>query len=383
MRIWAGVILTGLVATGAYAGPPKLETVPLVPADYIKVAQSIHGRYYSAEALASVLSGKASVDDNLSTRIQWPGIYIEAEFGGPEILIRFDNTTDAFAVIIDGAEAAKILKPGDTVYRLGGLAKGWHRIRIEKNDESQDVAGNFGDMWIGPKEDTRLIEPRVRQIEFIGDSYTAGYGNTSSKRECTKDEIWSTTDTQQAFGPLIAKHYDADYQVNAYSGIGIVRNYNGVAPRRNMPLLYRSALIEDETVHPYADPKWDPAIVVIALGGNDFSTPVHAGEKWTSEDALTADYIASYVAFVQQVRASHPRARFILMNYGEDRVGAATTEVIKRLNAAGETRLASFSVGSGFELTGCDWHLNTTDDKRISASLITYIDAHPELWQGN
>ena len=159
-----------------------------------------------------------------------------------------------------------------------------------------------------------------------------------------------------------------------------MRNYDGVAPKRNMPLLYRSALIEDETVHPYNNPQWNPAIVIIALGGNDFSTPVHAGEKWASEDALTADYIASYVAFVRQIRASHPDARFILMDYGEARVGTAITEVIKRLNAAGETRVAALDVGSGFALTGCDWHLNTADDRRISASLIAYIDAHPELW---
>ena len=382
MHIGAGLILTALLATSAYAAPPKLETVPQVPTGYIKVAQSIHGRYTNADALASVLAGKASPDDDLPVSFQWPGIYIEAEFGGPEILIRFDNTTDAFTVYIDGEESAKVVKPGNTVYRLGGLAQGWHRLRIEKNDESQDTVGTFGEMWIAPKEDYRWPQPRTRQIEFIGDSYTAGYGNTSSKRECTQDEIWTTTDTQQAFGPLTAKHYDADYQINAYSGIGIVRNYDGVAPKRNMPLLYRSALIEDETVHAYADPKWNPAIVVIALGGNDFSTPVHAGEKWASENALTADYIESYVAFVQQVRSSHPGAQFILMDYGETRVAAAITEVIKRLNAAGESRVASLDVGGGFALTGCDWHLNTADDKRISASLITYIDAHPELWQG-
>ncbi|WP_303832375.1 SGNH/GDSL hydrolase family protein [Asticcacaulis taihuensis] len=380
MRIWAGLILMGLLATSAYAAPPTLETLPQVPAGYIKIAQSIHGRYSNAGALNSVLAGKASLDDDLPISFQWPGIYIEAEFGGPEILINFDNTTDAFTVFIDGEESAKVIKPGDKVYRLGGLPQGWHRLRIEKNDESQDTVGTFGHMWIGPKEDFRWPQPRTRQIEFIGDSYTAGYGNTSPKRECTQDDIWATTDTQQAFGPLTAKHYDADYQINAYSGIGIVRNYDGVAPKRNMPLLYRSALIEDETVHPYNNPQWNPAIVVIALGGNDFSTPVHAGEKWTSEDALTNDYIASYVAFVQQIRASHPDARFILMNYGEARVATAITEVIKRLNAAGETRVAALDVGSGFALTGCDWHLNTADDKRISASLIAYIDAHPELW---
>ncbi len=368
MRLWTTLVISAALATGVHAAATQPETVARVPAGYIKVPQSIHGRHSSADAPP--------------TRFQWPGIYIEADFGEPEILVRFDNTTDAFTVFIDGTETAKVVKPGDKVYRFGALAKGWHHIRIEKTDESQDTPGTFGDMWISPKGDARWPAPRPRQIEFIGDSFTAGYGNTSAKRECTQDEVWATTDTQQAFGPLTAKHYEADYQINAYSGIGIVRNYNGVAPKRNMPLLYRSALIEDETVHPYSDDRWNPQIVVIALGGNDFSTPVHGGEKWADEAALTADYIASYVAFVQQVRASHPGARFILMNYGEERIANAITEVISRLNAAGEARVAPFSAGSGFERTGCDWHLSLKDDQRISHSLISYIDARPDLWQG-
>ncbi|WP_414997187.1 GDSL-type esterase/lipase family protein [Asticcacaulis sp.] len=313
---------------------------------------------------------------------QWPGAYWEANIKGTSFKLILSDTANIFSIYVDGHKIDSQRKPLYQAIQYSGLSDGSHRVRVETLTESQDAEyTGVGDIEVDdPANVLPAPQPRSRQIEFIGDSYTAGYGNTSPKRECTKDEIWATTDTQQAFGPLTAKHYDADYQINAYSGIGIVRNYDGVAPKRNMPLLYRSALIEDETLHPYDNAGWDPAIVVIALGGNDFSTPVHAGEKWASEDALTADYIASYVAFVQQVRASHPGARFILMDYGETRVAAAISEVIKRLNAAGETRVASLDVGSGFAQTGCDWHLNTADDQRISASLIAYIDAHPELW---
>lgn len=222
--------------------------------------------------------------------------------------------------------------------------------------------------------------PRARQIEFIGDSFSAGYGNTSSKRDCTEAEVWATTDTQQAFGPQVARHFKADYQIDAYSGIGIVRNYNGVAPKRNMPLLYRSALIEDETVHAYSDPSWNPGIVVIALGGNDFSTPIHAGEKWANDDDLRSDLIAAYVAFVQQVRATHPKAQFILMDYGEDKVASVIAEVIARLNAVGETRVRPFSTGGGFSRAGCDWHLNLEDDHRIAEMLEVFIEHNLGLW---
>ena len=375
MRIGLGIILAALMATGAAHAETPDKSAASQGAQQL-IIPHIVGRYVAG---TSVTRTKDSVSIAVTSTYQWPGTYIEAAFMGDEISIHLNDSANILRILIDGKPHTTLNKPGKTIETLKSLGAGQHVIRIERLTETQDATGTFEGLF-APKGAMLAVQPRARQIEFIGDSYTAGYGNTSAKRECTQDEIWATTDTQQAFGPLTAKHYNADYQINAYSGIGIVRNYNGVAPKRNMPLLYRSALIEDETVHAYADPEWNPAIVVIALGGNDFSTPVHSGEKWTSEDALTADYIASYVAFVQQVRSSHSGARFILMDYGEARVGTAITEVIKRLNAAGETRVASLDVGSGFALTGCDWHLNTTDDKRISASLIAYIDAHPGLW---
>ena len=51
-----------------------------------------------------------------------------------------------------------------------------------------------------------------------------------------------TTDTQQAFGPLLAKRLDADYRVNAFSGHGIVRNYDGNSPGDSLPKRYSRAI---------------------------------------------------------------------------------------------------------------------------------------------
>ena len=324
----------------------------------------------------------------------WPGVYYEARFEGDEILVKLDDTRNILAVFIDDKPVAHWSKPGHAIFRIGDLSWGTHTIRLEKLTESQDGSAKFEGFYlpgntivlgaspppISLKAGKPLtITPLSRQIEFIGDSYTVGYGNTSPKRECTKDEIWATTDTQQAFGPLTAKHFNADYQINAYSGRGIVRNYDGFIGDP-LPALYPFALFDGKTA--YNDPTWQPQIIMIALGGNDFSTPVHAGEKWHTQEDLRADYIASYVTFVKTLRARNPNASFLLANYGEAEIISDIAEVIKRLNADGETRVAPFNAGSNFERTGCDWHLNTADDRRISATLIAYLDAHPELWQG-
>jgi lysophospholipase L1-like esterase len=374
------ILLTGLcLASTAQAAAPKIDILPSgVPADYIATSRTFHGRTSSAAALDLVLSGKATPDDDLPTLFQWPGIYLEAEFGGPEILLRFDNTTDAFNIAIDGGEPARLVKPGSAVYRIAGLTPGWHRIRIEKTNESQDTVGNFTGLWIAPKEDFRWTAPRTRQIEFIGDSYTVGYGNTAGKRECTKDELWATTNTSKAFGPLTAKHYDADYQINAFSGRGVVRNYDGFAGAP-LPGLYPYALYDGKTE--YHDPKWQPQVIVIALGTNDFSTPVHAGETWKTQDELVKDYEASYAAFVTALRAKNPDAGFVLISY-DTATSPAINAVRDRLKAAGETKVDVLEI-TGFTKNACDYHPDTDDDRKISDTLITYFDTHPALWQGH
>jgi len=39
-----------------------------------------------------------------------------------------------------------------------------------------------------------------------------------------------------------------------------------------------------------------------------------------------------------------------------------------------------FSTGGGFARTGCDWHLNLEDDRRIAATLEAFIERNPDLW---
>ncbi len=352
------LIAAGCTALAANAGTAPSNTLPL----------HIGGRVAQAPAGYSH---------------QWPGIYYEARFTGPTVTVLVSDTANILNIYVDGVAVKALSKPGmDQQIVLDGLGAGPHIVRVEKISETQADTGTLIGITVPSKRNV-LPAPanRAHQIEFIGDSYTAGYGNTSGKRQCTKDEIWATTDSQRAWGPLMAKHYNADYQVNAYSGIGIVRNYDGIAPGHVLPVLYPYATFDQTT--PNLAPVgtgWNPQIVVIALGGNDFSTPVHAGDKWATLEDLRADFVASYVAFVKTVRASHPAAQFVLLNYGEDEVGKDVDEVVKRLAADGETRVTPYSTGAGFAQTGCDWHLDLNDDRRIATGLITYLDAHPDLW---
>jgi len=221
---------------------------------------------------------------------------------------------------------------------------------------------------------------RARQIEFIGDSLTVGYGNTSAFKDCTPDEIFETTDSQEGFAALTGKHFDADYQINAFSGLGMVRNYDGKEHARyHMPMLYPRAIFDDPK--PAAEPDWHPQVIVVSIGGNDFSTPLHAGEPWATPEALAADYEKTYVAFVQHVHAANPKAQILMMWHADNAAYDASAEkVFETLKASGlgidHVPLPALAD------TGCNGHPNIRDDARIADGISAWIESHPQVWQG-
>jgi lysophospholipase L1-like esterase len=265
-----------------------------------------------------------------------------------------------------------LVRPAAGFYQVSGLPGGRHKLRIEVANESQEPTV-FSGFFRGPAGTPLGSGPLARQIEFIGDSYTVGYGNTSPKRECTEQEVWATTDTSQSFGPSLAGRYRADYQVNAISGRGIVRNYGGFESD-TLPAAYPFALLDRGAT--YDDPAWRPQLIVISLGTNDFSTPLKLDEKWRSRAELRADYEKTYVRFVRQLRARNPRASFILWatDTAEGEVADETRRVVEMLRASGETRV-TFLLVPGLSFSGCDYHPSVADDRVIADRLADVIEA--------
>ena len=350
----------------------------LVTNNMVQLSTRVEGRVD-----ARGLEGSGQRPDGAATRWMhaWPGVYWEARFKGPEVTLAFNDTINQYRVYIDGKEITTISKPGSRDYRIDGLGPDAHDIHLEKFSENQGEATAF-DGFFAPAGMTLTIphsSPNERQIEFIGDSYTVGYGNTAGKRQCTQDELWAATDTSQAFGPLTARHYQADYQINAFSGRGIVRNYDGFAGD-TLPGLYPYTLYDGKTLYDAAAAGWHPQAIVIALGTNDFSTPVHAGEKWKTEAALTADYEATYVGFVKSLRAQNPDAVILLISY-DTATTPAITRVRDQLTADGDRRVNLLEI-TGFNKNACDSHPDTGDHRKISQALIDWFDTHAGLWPG-
>jgi lysophospholipase L1-like esterase len=307
---------------------------------------------------------------------QWPGTYFETRFIGWEADFKVGSGDVILDVLVDGALAAKLTKPAPGSYAIKGLAPGTHSIRVEVVSESQSNSTAFGGFFGSPAVAQSARKPR--QIEFIGDSYTVGYGNTSTSRDCTADQVWLTTDTSQGLAVQTAKRFGADYQVNAISGRGIVRNYNGFAADA-LPQAYPFALFDKREI--YNDPAWRPQLIVVGLGGNDFSTPLHAGEKWKSREELRSDYESTYLEFLKRLRGRNPSAFFILMSLDNSRgeIESEVSRVAQLWRSGGETRVA-FVPLFGTAMTGCHWHPSTADDALMAKTIGDFIEAHPEIW---
>lgn len=304
-----------------------------------------------AETAVPLHSGGRVTTDG---RFGWPGVYFEGRFRGTSVTVAIEAGEDHLGILVDGVERAILTRPGLARLHFAGLADGPHVVRVEKRTESQSGGSRMVSIFT---DGTPLPPaPRSRQIEFIGDSHSVGYGDTATVRSCPGTMVHDSTNTQLAFGPLLARKLDADYRVIAFSGEGMVRNYNGGKPGENLPLLYPRAL-PGAPAAAAQDAAWRPQHIVINLGTNDFSTPLHPGEAWKDEAALRAAYRASYIAFVRALKAQQPQAKILLM-------GAASFVADVRA-VASQTGARVVEVPT-LELTACDYHPSLKDQQRMA-----------------
>jgi lysophospholipase L1-like esterase len=331
----------------------------------------------SADTLPVHVGGRTAPAGDGSLRFGWPAVYFEGRFRGTGVEVAAESGTEFMRITVDGEEKAVLKRPGAARLQLRGLAHGEHVIRLEKQTESQSGGGRFLGFRALDGGEPLPPRPRTRRIEFIGDSYTVGYGNTSPVRACPGEGVHDTTDTQRAFGPLLANKLGADYRIVAWSGRGIVRNYNGAVPGETLPVVYRRLLPDDPSQLDTAAGAWRPQLIVVNLGTNDFSTPLNAGERWKDQAELRADYRRRYTAFARELIAKQPQAKLILM--GSDAFFGEVRQVAAALNAGGARRATALRFGD-LELTGCDYHPSLEDHRRLAALLETTIAAQPDLW---
>jgi len=318
-------------------------------------------------------------------RHQWPGVYFEAAFKGDRVALRFDDAANEYRAQVDTRPPLTIAQPGKTDITITALGPGPHRIRLDKVTESINVTTTFGGFYVPAGNALPAPAPRSRQIEFIGDSAMAGYGARSIRRECNGEQVRLLTDTPQAFAALAARHYDADYQINAVSGRGLIRNVGDTVPELVMSRMYPRLFPREPA--PYADKSWRPQIIVIKLQADFVGFP-GAHDRWTDLDKVMADYAKAYGAFVTDLHKRQPQAAILLWWFGPESASdprmIAAQETIS--DAAARAGVKYFGYlpfsGAGLESTACHYHFSLADHRKTAEWLEQEIDGHPEYWGG-
>ncbi|MEX3106146.1 SGNH/GDSL hydrolase family protein [Streptomyces sp. ST1015] len=356
----------------------RMRTAVLAAATALLTALPVGA--HAAAGPAQVHTAGRVQDAGGTYRYSWPGVYFEGRVSGTGVGVVLDDPAADYDVQIDGTTVATLVTPGRTTRWINGLANGTHTVRLVKRNDTPWTTSSFGGFLAAPGGAV-LAQPaaRSRQIEFIGDSLTVGYGNLSTSRTCTGDQVRRTTNTDVSYGALTARRLGADYQVNGYSGLGMVRNYNGGSPDVSYRTYYDRALLNVPGDIWHNPGTWRPQVVVVNLGTNDFSTAINPGERWTP-DSLASAYRAAYGDFVQKLRARYGAGTTIVA-VGAGQYAAQVQQVVRARNDAGDSRVRYwFLDDAGLDFLGCDWHYSAHDDRLIADRLTPFLSGLPTGW---
>ncbi len=395
-----GFALSGIGCTGSVSSPTASPsrsastspTASVRPTASASVSPSVRP---SASTPASGVLSQVNTPGRVravGTGVQytWPGVYFEGRFRGTGVGLVLNDANNDYVVQVDGATVATLVTPGQTTYWVANLTNAEHTVRLAKRTESPWAAGEFDGLVAAPGGAV-LDRPaaRSRQVEFIGDSWTAGYGNMSTTRDCTGNGgVTRNSNADSSFGALAARSLGADYQLQAWSGLGVVRNYNGQSSDLSFRSYYPTDLQALWNSATWQNPgTWKPQVVVIGLGINDFSTALGAGEKWATMDALTADYRTAYLGFLDKLRVQYGADTYLVLTYptlsNTTALADSVRQVVATRNAQGDARVKSLYYDNsalGLDLTGCDWHPSRHDDQAIAGAITGFLGTLPLNW---
>lgn len=322
------------------------------------------------------LVGRWAMDKEAATSA-WSGSAIEFRIeNASEIAIRArTSNADRVQVEIDGAPASAIaIRKGSDPERYvvaSGLGNGPHVVRLIKCTEP--IWGNLtvSGIELSPPTATLSRVERIsgRQIEIIGDSISAGYGNEAASEK----ERFSAA-TQNAYltyGAIAARELNADYQCIAWSGRKMWPDYT-------VPEVYGRVLPFDPGSK-YQFAGWRPQVVVVCLGTNDFNKGAPEKDGWT---AAYADFIARlrerygkealmYVATSPMVSETWPKPD----SKHRTKLRGYLDQVISLRAASGDTRvkLLEFAQQEHADGLGADWHPSVNTHSKMAKVLVSAI----------
>ncbi len=317
-------------------------------------------------------------------RVAFPGARIIARFDGTEVSVTMNNTTgfsggpSRYDVFIDDVldPAQLVTMTGVQTYPLAnGLAAGVHKIELVKRTEGNLGVTTFMGFDFGAAG-TLLPPPAAptRKIEVISDSTIDGYGVDGMGPNCPAGTLEASHNSRLGLAGLVGSDLGADTIQVAYSGKGLY--FNSYRPdTATMGVLYPRALPDDAT-SVWDFTKFVPDVVVISLGGSDYSPP---------SAAPLAQFTAKYDELVTQVRTYAPNAHVFMTIYAQIKESypagyAARSTVRSAIQAViaahpADTRLYLHEMTESVpaQETGCQYHGSPALHRALADTFVPVI----------
>jgi len=305
-----------------------------------------------------------------TVRFDWSGTSVRVKFSGTCLKMRCSDTgTDYFNVWTDrqptAVQDAVIRTSGaeQEVVLVSGLRKGTHEVLLQKRTEGRQglvsVTAFSTDGKFLPAEGLR-----ERHIEFIGDSYTCGYGTEAADRK--QPFRAEEENCNLAYAAILGRYFDADVNLVSHSGIGIVRCY-GDSDMAPMPSIYGQAFDSSKEAWDFRAAPYRPDIVVIYLGTNDFSTGKQPGlDNWCK----------AYANLLKQVRAAYgEEVPIFCVGSMASRLMGQYVETAVRESGVKNIRWTAIHTGAhnGEADLGASYHPNYRGQRKVASCMAPYI----------
>ena len=193
---------------------------------------------------------------------------------------------------------------------------------------------------------------------------------------CGTGEYHDQHNAYFAYGPRVARELGVNFLMSSVSGIGIYRNWNSDGP--TMPQVYEKADFQDYSTRPWNFTKYNPAIVSIALGTNDYSDGDGVKKRLPFD---SESFIQNYIMFVELVKSKYPTAQIALLSSpmlnGERR--ETLHQGITRVKEAIDARYPSDKPVAVFffkpmQARGCSGHPSVEDHAILAAELVPFFE---------
>lgn len=327
-------------------------------------AQTGEKKFISAADTKFSYIGRFDFSNVEQPAFMYSGSAIKTVFSGTSVEMKMqdDSLRNYFTIIIDDSVfKLKTDKPNGIYLLAKNLTDKEHTLQIIRRTEWHGGDSHFAGLNLDATGQLFKATVSNRSIEFIGDSYTCGYGNEGKSHDEHFD--YATENNYLSYGAIAARALQAEYIGICLSGIGMYQGYGG-GKEFAMPNYYDAVTHSKKLSWNFA--AHQPTMVVIDLSGNDFSAALDS-----------AKFTTAYLNFLKRVRKNYPHSIIVCAagpSGGGEKFNTQKSYIETVVNTFNkDDKSVHYFAFSPFQMNGSDWHPNVAEHENMATELIPFL----------